>query len=94
LAAQDGELVAQHQDLQVLGTVAAGQQDKQLDGAASEPGQGMAKASPYRTMVERTGSSEATYDLAHPTPHTDKPWPESDGAASRDRQRLGSPARY
>jgi hypothetical protein len=63
LAAQDGELVAQHQDLQVLGTVAAGQQDKQLDGAVSKPGQGTAKASPY-------------------------------GAASRDRQRLGSPARY
>lgn len=72
----------------------SGQQDKQLDGAASEPGQGWAKASPYRAMVERTGSSEGTYDLAHPTPHTDRPWPESDGAASRDRQRLGSPARY
>jgi hypothetical protein len=67
---------------------------KQLDGAASEPGQGTAKASPYRAMVERTGSSEGTYDLAHPTPHTDRPWPESAGAASRDRQRLGSPARY
>jgi hypothetical protein len=31
LAAQDRELVAQHQDLQILGGVAAGQQGEQLD---------------------------------------------------------------
>jgi hypothetical protein len=34
LAAQDGELMAQHQDLKVLGGVAAGQEREQLDGAA------------------------------------------------------------
>ena len=34
LAAQHGELVAQHQDLEVLGGVAAGEQREQLDGAA------------------------------------------------------------
>jgi hypothetical protein len=34
LAAQHSQLVAQHQDLQVLGGVAADQQDEQLDGAA------------------------------------------------------------
>ena len=33
LAAQDRELVAQHQDLEVLGGVAAGEQREQLDGA-------------------------------------------------------------
>jgi len=33
LAAQDRELVAQHQDLEVLGGVAAGDQREQLDGA-------------------------------------------------------------
>jgi hypothetical protein len=33
LAAQDGQLVAQDQDLQVLGGIAAGEQDQQLDGA-------------------------------------------------------------
>jgi hypothetical protein len=31
LPAQHGELVAQHQDLQVLGSIAAGQHDEQLD---------------------------------------------------------------
>jgi hypothetical protein len=34
LAAEDRELVAQHEDLQVLGGVAAGEQHQQLDGAA------------------------------------------------------------
>jgi hypothetical protein len=34
LAAEHDELVAEHQDLQVLGGVATGQQDEQLDGAA------------------------------------------------------------
>jgi hypothetical protein len=34
LATKHGELVAEHQDLQVLGGIAAGQQDEQLDGAA------------------------------------------------------------
>jgi hypothetical protein len=34
LAAQHGELMAQHQDLEVLGGVAAGEQCEQLDGAA------------------------------------------------------------
>jgi hypothetical protein len=32
--AQHGELVAEHQDLQILGGVAAGEQGEQLDGAA------------------------------------------------------------
>jgi hypothetical protein len=34
LAAQDGELVAEHQDLKVFGGVAAGEQHERLDGAA------------------------------------------------------------
>ena len=34
LAAQDGELVAEHQDLKVLGGVTAGHQPEQLDGTA------------------------------------------------------------
>jgi hypothetical protein len=34
LPAQHGQLLAEHQDLQVLGEAAAGQQDEQLDGAA------------------------------------------------------------
>jgi hypothetical protein len=34
LAAQHGELVAQDEDLQILGGVAADQQDEALDGAA------------------------------------------------------------
>jgi hypothetical protein len=34
LPLEDGELVAQHQDLQVLGGVTAGEQGEQLDGAA------------------------------------------------------------
>ena len=34
LAAEHGELVAEHQDLQVLGGLAAGQQHEQLDRAA------------------------------------------------------------
>jgi hypothetical protein len=34
LAAQHAKLVAQHQDLEVLGGVAAGEQCEQLDGAA------------------------------------------------------------
>ena len=34
LPAEDGELVAQDEDLQVFGGVAAGQQGEQLDGAA------------------------------------------------------------
>jgi hypothetical protein len=34
LAAQDCELVAEYQDLQILGGLAAGQQHQQLDGAA------------------------------------------------------------
>jgi hypothetical protein len=34
LAAQDGELVAEHQDLKVFGAIAAGRQPEQLDGAA------------------------------------------------------------
>jgi hypothetical protein len=34
LAAEDRELVAQHEDLQVLGGIAAGQQHEQLDGPA------------------------------------------------------------
>jgi hypothetical protein len=34
VAAQHRELVAQHQDLQVVGGVAAGEQHQQLDGAA------------------------------------------------------------
>jgi hypothetical protein len=33
LAAEDGELVAQDEDLEVLGGVAAGEEGKQLDGA-------------------------------------------------------------
>jgi hypothetical protein len=34
LSSEDGELVAQDEDLQVLGGIAAGEQDEQLDGAA------------------------------------------------------------
>jgi hypothetical protein len=34
LASEDGELLAQHQDLQVLGDAAAGEQGEELDGAA------------------------------------------------------------
>jgi hypothetical protein len=34
LAAQDGELVAEHQDLKVLGAITASEQCEQLDGAA------------------------------------------------------------
>jgi hypothetical protein len=34
LAAQDGELVAEHQDLKVFGGVAAGEQHQRLHGAA------------------------------------------------------------
>jgi hypothetical protein len=34
LAAQDGELVAEHQDLKVFGGVAAGEQHQHLHGAA------------------------------------------------------------
>jgi hypothetical protein len=34
LAAQDGELVAQHQNLKVLGAITASEQCEQLDGAA------------------------------------------------------------
>jgi hypothetical protein len=34
LAAQHGQLVTEHQDLQVLASIAAGQQHEQLDGAA------------------------------------------------------------
>jgi hypothetical protein len=34
LAAQDGELVAEHQDLKVLGGVTASEQCEQLEGAA------------------------------------------------------------
>jgi hypothetical protein len=34
LAAQHGELMAQHQDLQVLGGIAAGELGDELDGAA------------------------------------------------------------
>jgi hypothetical protein len=32
LAAEHGEMVAEHQDLQVFGDVATGQQDEQVDG--------------------------------------------------------------
>ncbi len=35
LAAEHSELVAEHQQLQVLGGVAAGEQHEQLDGAAN-----------------------------------------------------------
>jgi hypothetical protein len=34
LAAQHGQLVTEHQDLKILGSIAAGQQNEQLDGAA------------------------------------------------------------
>jgi len=58
--------------------VAAGQQDEQLDGVAEcQVGElrqhagslrdGSVEASPYRAMIERMGSSEATSDFAHPT---------------------------
>jgi hypothetical protein len=70
--------VAEHQDLQVLGGVAAGQQVQQLDRAAErQVGErwphagslrdGSAEAPPCRAVVERTGSSQATSDVAHPT---------------------------
>jgi hypothetical protein len=78
LPTQHGELVAEHQDLQVLGGVAAGQQDDQLDRAAEcQIGElrqyagslrdESVEASHYRAMVERTGSSEAISDFTHPT---------------------------
>ena len=66
LAAQDGELVAQDQDLQILGGVTASEQHQQLDGPAQRQvgevrehqGGGLpiraAGASPYRAMDANT----------------------------------------
>jgi hypothetical protein len=69
LAAEHGELVAEHQDLQVLGGVAADQQDEQLDRAAEcqvgELGQhagslrdGSAEASPYRAVLSELAAAQ------------------------------------
>jgi hypothetical protein len=41
LAAQDGELVARHEGLEVVGSVAAAEQGEQLDGAAQRQGGGV-----------------------------------------------------
>jgi hypothetical protein len=52
LAAQDGELVAEHQDLKVLGGVTAGHQAEQLDGAAQREG-GEVRQHPGRPPKDR-----------------------------------------
>jgi hypothetical protein len=77
LSAQDGELVAQHEDLQVLGGLATSQQHEQLDRAAERQvgelrqrrvlSERSAEASHYRGVVERTASLEAMSAFAHPT---------------------------
>jgi hypothetical protein len=77
LSAQDGELVAQHEDFQVLGGLATSQQHEQLDRAAERQvgelrqrrvvSERSAEASHYRGVVERTASSEAMSAFAHPT---------------------------
>jgi len=75
---QDGELVAQHQDLEVFGGVAASEQDEQLDGAAQgEVGQfrqhqgdlcgGRQERQPTEPWSTRTSSSQATSEFTHPT---------------------------
>ena len=81
LATQDGELVAQHQDLQVLGGVATGQERERLDGAAQcEVGELCEHVGNLRSRVaemhhisarSRTGCSAAMYEFAHPTGRTD-----------------------
>jgi hypothetical protein len=43
LAAQHGQLVTEHQNLQVLGSIAAGEQDEQLEGAAQREVDGFRK---------------------------------------------------
>jgi hypothetical protein len=78
LAAQHRELVAQRQDLQVPGGLAAGQQHEQLDGAASRQvgefdstkvaSDGQRSVTPPR-RGERTGSSETMSEFPHPTGH-------------------------
>ena len=77
LAVQHGGLLAQDQDLQVLGGVAAGEQHEQLEGAAprelgSYPGQPpRGRQRPQRTELpsdtNRQGS-QLTSEFAHPRP--------------------------
>ena len=81
LATQDGELVAQHQDLQVLGRVTAGEQGQQLDGAAQREvgefgehrvafGIGVEKQGRHTTEPVAKGEPQLTHGvsaLPHPT---------------------------
>jgi hypothetical protein len=78
LAAQPGQLVTEHQDLQVLGGVAAGQQHEQLDGAAQgQVGEvrrhpadlraGQRRGHTTAPRMLRPASSQALTELAHPT---------------------------
>jgi hypothetical protein len=78
LAVQHGQLMAEHQDLQVLGGVAAGQQHQQLDGAAQgQVGESRQHAAGLRASQRgrhttaprtvRTASSRALSEFAHPT---------------------------
>jgi hypothetical protein len=81
LAAEDGELVAQHQDLEVLGSVTAGEQHEQLDGATqrqvgksrqhkSDLCGGWQKRHPTDPWSTRTCSSQPTSEFAYPTRST------------------------
>jgi hypothetical protein len=77
LAAQYGQLMTEHQEFQVVGGIAAGQLDEQLDGAAhgqvgelrrrAGASELVSGASHYRARMVRTASSQALSDFAHPT---------------------------
>jgi hypothetical protein len=76
LAAEHGELVTQHQDLQVLGGVPAGEQGEQLDGAAQREGgevrqhqvssAGGAEAPPYQPLRPGTPAHSPRPSLRTP----------------------------
>jgi hypothetical protein len=78
VATQDGELVAQDQDLQVLGGIAAGEQHEHLNGAAQRKvgevrqhqgdlAVGWLKRHATEPRPARTGSSQPTSEFAYPT---------------------------
>jgi hypothetical protein len=78
LAAKDGELVAENKEFQILGSIAAGEQGQELDGAAQgqvgesgqhagwPPQRRLRTGARYR-LVMGTRSSQAVPHFPHPT---------------------------
>jgi hypothetical protein len=99
LAAEHGELVTQHQDLQVLGGVPAGEQGEQLDGAAQREGgevrqhqvssAGGAEAPPYQPLRPGTPAHSPRPSLRTPQGSNVEPLPVQTATRSAQSSQFG-----